>query len=183
MAQTVLELVIERARRLRNVHRTHGLVPYPVVRICDDDGDCYYDSENNISVDPNGGSNPVWNVLFECNMNIVEAQWNRLHLKLSVESRRRTPCAAPKCVGEVRVPIVELHDDFGDADVRKSVTRPVLNERGEERGSLTFSYKFGRTLGHPPAARPQPANGNPDAQIPQRNRDGNPIVSAVMMAP
>ncbi|KAK9987743.1 hypothetical protein SO802_027982 [Lithocarpus litseifolius] len=192
MVQTVLEIVVEGATGLESVHLIQGLLPYPVVSIRDSDGNFYYDSENKKAVDLNGGSNPVWRVLFEFNIDIVEAQQKQLHLIVRLESHRIVPCCPDKYVGEVRVPIEELVKDFGDADEKKSTTRPVLNKKGKARGSLTFTYKFGRTLDHPPAALPQPAdgnpvaqipqpaNGNPVAQIPQRYNDGHPIVKAAV---
>ena len=51
----------------------------------------------------------------------------------------------------------------------------------QAQGRLTFSYKFGKTLDHPPATLPQPDNGNPKAQIPQRrNSDIHPIVRVIV---
>ncbi|XP_023918070.1 protein SRC2 homolog [Quercus suber] len=172
MAWRRLEIFIERANDLESVHLFQRLKAYHVVCICDDDGNRYYDEENKSPVDLNGRSNP--NGLID----IVEAQQKRLYLVVRLESHRNVSCLGGKFIGQVRVRLEELLNDFGDADDKKLVTRSVINKNGEAQGRLTFSYKFRRTLDHPPAAPPpQPDNGNPVAQIPQRrNSNGHPIV-------
>nr|POF03318.1 protein src2 [Quercus suber] len=147
MAWRRLEIFIERANDLESVHLFQRLKAYHVVCICDDD-------------------------------DIVEAQQKRLYLVVRLESHRNVSCLGGKFIGQVRVRLEELLNDFGDADDKKLVTRSVINKNGEAQGRLTFSYKFRRTLDHPPAAPPpQPDNGNPVAQIPQRrNSNGHPIV-------
>lgn len=208
MALTVLEIVVVGADGLKSVHLIQDLLPYPVAIIRDDNGIDHYDSENKKTVDVNGGSNPVWRVLFEFEMDTDEARQKRFHLIVRLESHRKIPCFGSKLIGEVCVPVEELLNDFGDADEKKSTTRRVLNE-GKDYGSLTFTYKFRRTLNHPPpalpqpavlplpqpvalplplpqpqpepAALPQPANGNPVAQNPQRhNNDDHVIVRAAV---
>ncbi|KAK9987710.1 hypothetical protein SO802_027949 [Lithocarpus litseifolius] len=177
MAYRHLEIVIDRAEELESVHWFQSLKPYPVVRICDDGGEYYYDSEKKKPVDLNGRSNPEWGALFDFDINIVEAQQKRLYLIVRLESHRNVSCLGGKFIGQVRVSLEELLNDFGDADDKKLVTRGVINKNGEAQGRLTFSYKFGRTHDHPTAALSQPDDGNPGAQIPQRrNSNGHPIV-------
>ena len=177
MAWRHLEIVIEHANDLESVHLFQRLKAYHVVFICDDDGDRYYDEENKSPVDLNGRSNPKWGTHFDFNIDIVEAQQKRLHLVVRLESHRNVSCLGGKFIGEVRVSLEQLLNDFGDADDKKKVTQNVLNKDRQPQGRLTFSYKFGRTLDHPPAALPKPDNGNPVAQIPQRrSSNGHPIV-------
>lgn len=183
MAWRHLEIVIERAKELESVHLIQSLKPYPVVCICDDEGNSYYESEKKKPVDLNGRSNPEWGAFFDFDIDIVEAQQRQLYLIVRLESHRNVSCLGGKFIGQVRVGLGELLNDFGDADDKKLVTRSVINKNGEAQGRLTFSYKFGRTHDHPPAAAalPQPDNGNPVAQIPQRrNSDGNPIVKGAV---
>ncbi|KAK7839681.1 protein SRC2 [Quercus suber] len=181
MAWRHLEIVIEHAKDLERVHLFQSLKPYPVVSICDDDGNCYYDKENKSPVDLNGRSNPKWGTHFDFNIDIVEAQQKRLNLIVRLESHRNVSCLPGKFIGEVSVGLRELLNDFGEADDKKLVTRSVLNKNRQAQGKLTFSYKFGRPHDNPPAALPQPDNGNPEAQIPQRrNSDVHPIVRAVV---
>ncbi|XP_030943135.1 uncharacterized protein LOC115968075 [Quercus lobata] len=181
MAWRNLEIVIEHAKELESVHLFQSLKPYPVVCICDDEGNSYYESEKKKPVDLTGRSNPEWGALFDFDINIVEAQRRRLYLIVRLESHRNVACLSSKFIGEVRVGLEELLNDFGDADDKKLVTRSVLNKKRQAQGRLTFSYKFGRTLDRPPTALPQPDNGNPVAQIPQRrNSNGHPIVRGVV---
>nr|XP_023882007.1 protein SRC2 homolog [Quercus suber]POE73642.1 protein src2 [Quercus suber] len=182
MAWRRLEMVIERANDLESVHLFQRLKAYHVVCICDDDGNRYYDEENKSPVDLNGRSNPKWGTHFDFNINIVEAQQKRLYLIVRLESHRNVSCLGGKFIDQVHVGLEELLNDFGDADDKKLVTRSVINKNGEAQGRLTFSYKFGRTHDHPPAAPPpQLDNGNPVAQIPQRrNSNGHPIVRGAL---
>ncbi|KAL4616273.1 hypothetical protein ACB092_07G186800 [Castanea dentata] len=101
MAWRHLEIVIERAKELESVHRFQSLKPYPVVCICDDEGNYYYDSEKKKPVDLNGRSNPEWGALFDFDIDIVEAQQRQLYLIVRLESHRNVSCLGDKFIGKV----------------------------------------------------------------------------------
>jgi|UniRef100_A0A2N9J856 Ca2+-dependent lipid-binding protein len=165
MAYRPLEVVIQSAQGLKNVNHFTKMKPYAVVFICEDNNDPNILPDTKTTVDSDNGSNPIWNFTFEFKINIAKAQRNRLALVVKLKSHHKTH--SDKDIGDVRVPITELLAEFGDADAtaeeeddeKKVMSRSVVTTSdgtASEEGTLSFSYKFGRTVEHvPPANRPR----------------------------
>ncbi|XP_047311569.1 protein SRC2 homolog [Impatiens glandulifera] len=93
--------------------------------------------ETTTAVDRTGGTNPTWN--FPINFSIHDestARDNRLTLIFNLRCERSR--GNDKDVGEVRVPVKDLHAEENP----KFVTYDVRNPSGKSRGKLFFSYKW-----------------------------------------
>lgn len=110
----------------------------------------------------------MWGAYDEFVFDTDKARQEKLYLFVRVYSKRKIRSGI-KFVGEGRVGIKELLNLFVDAVDWKPVILGVKNQKGEEHGSVTFKYKFGRPHYPQPAvsllqpADPpllQPVNGN-----------------------
>ena len=152
MSYRPLELVIQSAQGLKYVNHLKKMKPYAVVFIRDHNN-ILHSPERKTSVDSEGGSNPTWNFNVKFTINLAIAQENHLDLVVKLKSRRKTHGLRDKDIGEVRVLISELLKCFGDDDAaedEKHMSKNVVTSDGEAQGALAFSYKFGRTVDHPP---------------------------------
>nr|POE72545.1 protein quirky [Quercus suber] len=79
---------------------------------------------------------------------------NCLDLVVKLKSHRKTHGLRDKDIGEVRVLILEPLEGFGDdhdaAENEKHMSKSIVTSDSEAQGALAFSYKFGRTVEHPP---------------------------------
>nr|POE72542.1 protein src2 [Quercus suber] len=153
MSYRPLELVIQSAEGLKYVNHFKRMKPYAVVFIRDHNN-ILHSPERKTSVDSEGGSNPTWNFNVKFTINLAIAQENHLDLVVKLKSRRKTHSVRDKDIGEVRVLISELLKEFGDdddaAEDEKHTSKNIVTSDGEAQGALAFSYKFGRTVDHPP---------------------------------
>ncbi|XP_030958640.1 protein SRC2-like [Quercus lobata] len=155
MGYRALELVIQSAQGLRNVHNAPQLRkmnPFALVSIRDNNNNLH-SSEEQTPIDSEGNTNPKWNFHVTFNIDITKVKENHLALVVKIKSRRIT---GNRDVGEVRVLITEL-EGFGDANAvaERHVSKNVVNLDGTSQqggGTLNFSYKFGNTVQHPPAS-------------------------------
>ncbi|XP_023909462.1 protein SRC2 [Quercus suber] len=155
MGYRALELVIQSAQGLRNVHNAPQLRkmnPFALVSIRDNSNNLH-SSEEQTPIDSEGNTNPKWNFHVTFNIDITKVKENHLALVVKIKSRRIT---GNRDVGEVRVLITEL-EGFGDAKAvaERHVSKNVVNLDGTSQqgeGTLNFSYKFGNTVQHPPAS-------------------------------
>nr|XP_023919117.1 protein SRC2-like [Quercus suber]POF01966.1 protein src2 [Quercus suber] len=155
MGYRALELVIQSAQGLRNVHNAPQLRkmnPFALVSIRDNNNNLH-SSEEQTPIDSEGNTNPKWNFHVTFNIDITKVKENHLALVVKIKSRRIT---GNRDVGEVRVLITEL-EGFGDAKAvaERHVSKNVVNLDGTSQqgeGRLNFSYKFGNTVQHPPAS-------------------------------
>uniref|UniRef100_A0A2N9J6J4 C2 domain-containing protein n=1 Tax=Fagus sylvatica TaxID=28930 RepID=A0A2N9J6J4_FAGSY len=177
MGYRSLEIVIQSAQELKYVNHVKKMKPYAVVFICDDSNNPISSLENT-AVDSDGDSNPKWNFPVKFNINIAEAQKNSHVLVVKLKSHHKTH--SDKDIGEVRVPIAELLEGFGDADAEEEdddekqvMSKNVVTSDGmSEEGTLAFSYNFGRTVEHPP-------NHCPPEQVPEiKSRSHNFKIAA-----
>ena len=165
MSYRPLEFVVQSAQGLKYVNHLTKMKPYAVVFIRDHNN-ILHSPERKTSVDSEGGSNPTWNFNVKFTINLAIAQENHLDLVVKLKSHRKTHGLRDKDIGEVHVPISELLTCFGDDDDavedEKHMTRNVVTSDGEAQGALAFSYKFGRTVDHPPTnpnVRQRPRGG------------------------
>ncbi|XP_065636625.1 protein SRC2-like [Quercus suber] len=153
MSYRPLELVIQSAQGLKYVNHLKKMKPYAVVSIRDHNN-IPHSSESKTSVDSEGGSNPTWNCNVKFTISLAIAQENHLDLVVKLKSRRKTHGLRDKDIGEVCVLISELLKCFGDdddaAEDEKHMSKNIVTSDGEAQGALAFSYKFGRTVDHPP---------------------------------
>ncbi|KAL0012274.1 hypothetical protein SO802_007382 [Lithocarpus litseifolius] len=151
MSYRPLELVIMSAQGLKKVNRLTKMKPYAVVFIRDHNN-TLHSHKRKTSVDSKGGSNPIWSFNVKFTINLAIAQDDHLDLVVKLKSRRKTHGCRDKDIGEVRVLISDLLICFGDDDgaAEKHTTRDIVTSDGEKQGALAFSYKFGRTVDHPP---------------------------------
>ena len=155
MGYRALELVIQSAQGLRNVHNAPQLRkmnPFALVSIRDNNNNLH-SSEDQTPIDSEGNTNPKWNFHVTFNIDITRVKENHLALVVKLKSRRIT---GNRDVGEVRVLITEL-EGFGDANAvaERHVSKNVVNLDGTSQqgeGTLNFSYKFGNTVQQPPAS-------------------------------
>ncbi|KAK7817401.1 protein src2, partial [Quercus suber] len=151
MSYRPLELVIQSAQGLKYVNHVKKMKPYAVVFIRDHNN-VLHSSERKTSVDSEGGSKPTWNFNVKFTISLAIAQKNHLDLVIKLKSRRKSHGIRDKDIGEVRVLISELLKCFGDdaAEDEKHMSKSIVTSDGEAQGALAFSYKFGRTVDHPP---------------------------------
>lgn len=155
MGYRALELVIQSAQGLRNVHNAPQLRkmnPFALVSIRDNNNNLH-SSVVQTPIDSEGNTNPKWNFHVTFNIDITKVKEKHLALVVKLRSRRIT---GDRDVGEVRVVITEL-EGFGDAKAvaERHVSKTVVNLNGtsqQEEGKLKFSYKFGNTVQNPPAS-------------------------------
>lgn len=155
MGYRALELVIQSAQGLRNVHNAPQLRkmnPFALVSIRDNNNNLHSSVEQT-PIDSEGNTNPKWNFHVTFNIDITKVKEKHLALVVKLRSRRIT---GDRDVGEVRVVITEL-EGFGDAKAvaERHVSKTVVNLNGtsqQEEGKLKFSYKFGNTVQNPPAS-------------------------------
>ncbi|XWS44581.1 hypothetical protein CRYUN_Cryun15aG0059100 [Craigia yunnanensis] len=88
-----------------------------------------------------GGKNPEWNHVFQFDLqNLPPEEGDHLFLKFDLRSEG----LLDRTIGEVRVPLKELIDEF--CGVVRFVSYQVRNSDGKSNGVLNFSYKLiGRT--------------------------------------
>ncbi|KAK7829896.1 protein SRC2-like [Quercus suber] len=153
MGYRALELVISSAKDLTNVNSTTTMKPYVEVSICDSQNKDLTPVQK--SLHSERGSNPTWNFQVKLYIDVAKAKENSLALVVKLMSYRISHLKPNKEIGEVRVPIVELLDGFGEAEANavaeKHVTKDALGSDGKTQGTLNFSYKVGRTEEYPPA--------------------------------
>ncbi|XP_065620742.1 protein SRC2 [Quercus suber] len=153
MGYRALELVISSTKDLTNVNSTTTMKPYVEVSICDSQNKDLTPVQK--SLHSERGSNPTWNFQVKLYIDVAKAKENSLALVVKLMSYRISHLKPNKEIGEVRVPIVELLDGFGEAEANavaeKHVTKDALGSDGKTQGTLNFSYKVGRTEEYPPA--------------------------------
>jgi hypothetical protein len=133
-----LDIVIKSAKDLKDVNLFSKMDVYAVVKI---DGEHSLKShKQKTTIDKDCGPNPKWNFSMRFTVNYASAQQNRLTLVVKLKSDRNF---GDKDIGEVRVPIKELLDGFGDAKDVKHTSYGVRTPSGKPKGLLEFSYKFG----------------------------------------
>ena len=177
MAYRTLKLQIQSAQALRYTNYIRGMRTYAYVFICDGNDNCI-SHKAKTDKDRDGDTNPKWNFDVMFSIDIPRAEQHSLTLVVKLMSHHS---ARPDTlIGEVRVPITELLEWFGDAaeDVHKVVNRYVVTSKGVEQGTLAFSYNFGNTLQHPPPD-PTPVRGQPKVWKVLGSVSG-PLIDAVM---
>lgn len=133
-----MDLVIESAKDLKDVNLFSKMDVYAVIKI---DGDHNLkSSKHKTPTDKDCGTNPKWNFPVQFTVDDAAAQQNRLTLVVKIKSDRTL---SDKEIGEVKVPIKELWDGFGDAKETKHASYSVTTPSGKVKGTLDFSYKFG----------------------------------------
>ena len=100
MGYRALQLVIQSAQGLRNVHnapRIRKMNPFALVSIRDNNNNLH-SSEEQTPIDSEGNTNPKWNFHVTFNVDITNDEENHLALVVKIKSRRKTsnrdgPCA------------------------------------------------------------------------------------------
>ncbi|GMI67777.1 hypothetical protein HRI_000447000 [Hibiscus trionum] len=94
------------------------------------------------SIDIRGGKNPEWNHVFEFDLrSLSPEETDHLFLKFDL----RADGLVVRTIGEVRVPLKGLIDEFGG--VVRNLTYQVRNSDGKPNGVLNFSYKLKGKIG------------------------------------
>ncbi|KAK7841995.1 protein src2 [Quercus suber] len=82
-------------------------------------------SEQKTPIDKNGGSNPIWNSPMKFTINDVAAAQQTVVVKLKAERIIRD-----KVIGQVRVPMKELLDNYGDSKGENHISYTWEGQRG-----------------------------------------------------
>uniref|UniRef100_A0A2N9G8F6 C2 domain-containing protein n=1 Tax=Fagus sylvatica TaxID=28930 RepID=A0A2N9G8F6_FAGSY len=124
---------------LKDVNHFSKMEVYAILSIQSDNNNGNNFLEHRTTYDENGGTNPEW-VLVPPKMfpfNLFTAQWLTLVIKLKTKGRFHE-----KDIGEVRVPIVYLMENYGDAKDEKRMSFGVTTPGGKAKGVLEFSFKL-----------------------------------------
>ena len=135
----VLDITINSAKDLQDVNLFFKMEVYAVVSIQDfniiKDDTCMKITH----IDKDCGRNPEWNSPMKFYVNTFASQQNRLDLVVELKADKKL---GNKDIGEVRVPMKELLESFGESNNEKSVSYSVITPSGEAKGLLYFTYKF-----------------------------------------
>uniref|UniRef100_A0A9I9DNN2 C2 domain-containing protein n=1 Tax=Cucumis melo TaxID=3656 RepID=A0A9I9DNN2_CUCME len=94
------------------------------------------------NVDMEGGENPRWNfpMKFFIDLNSAKQDLNSLFLTFTIKTE--TP-HVHKCIGEIKVLIVELLESVGDQNSMRYISRPIMDAFGRTRNArLNFIFSF-----------------------------------------
>ena len=135
----VLDITINSAKDLQDVNLFFKMEVYAVVSIQDcniiKDDTCMQITH----IDKDRGRNPEWNSPMKFYVNTFASQQNRLDLVVELKADKKL---GNKDIGEVRVPMKELLESFGESNNEKSVSYSVITPSGDAKGLLYFTYKF-----------------------------------------
>ncbi|XP_050947824.1 protein SRC2-like [Cucumis melo] len=93
------------------------------------------------NVDMEGGENPRWNfpMNFLIDLNAAKQDLNSL---LTFTIKSETP-QVHKCIGEIKVRILELFESVGDQNSMRYISRPIMDAFGRTRNArLNFIFSF-----------------------------------------
>lgn len=135
-----LDIYTISAKNLKDVNHFSKMGVYAILSIQSDSSNGNNSLEQRTTYDENGGKNPVW-VLAPPKMftfNIFTDPGLNLVIKLKTKGSLKFE----KDVGEVRVPIMHLMENYGDAEDEKRMSFGVTTPGGRAIGVLEFSFKL-----------------------------------------
>ena len=135
MKNKQLEITVISAKGLKRVKHLHAMDVYAVVTISSNP-----QTEQRTPVDRGGGTNPMWNHTLKYTIDEAVAQMN--YLFLNIKLMCHSSIHSDKEIGQVLVPVKELLDKAGEAELVKHMTYQVKKPSGEPKGELNLSFKF-----------------------------------------
>ncbi|GMY21614.1 protein SRC2 homolog [Fagus crenata] len=135
------------AKDLKDVNHFSKMGVYAILSIQSDKNNGNNSLEHRTTYDENGGKNPEW-LLAPPKMftfNVFTAPGLTLVIKLKTKGSFHE-----KDVGEARVPIMYLMENYGDAKDEKRMSFGVTTPGGKAKGVLEFSFKLVDVTTYPP---------------------------------
>ena len=127
------------AKDLKDVNRFSKMELYAILSIQSDNNNVNNSWEHRTTYDENGGKNPEWLLAppMTFNFDLFTAPWLTLVIKLKTKGSFHE-----NDIGEVRVPIMYLMENYGDAKDEKRMSFGVTTPGGKAKGVLEFSFKL-----------------------------------------
>ncbi|KAI3508882.1 hypothetical protein L1887_23902 [Cichorium endivia] len=161
-----LELILHSAQGLNNVKKMGTMDPYAVIWIAGNSSD----SKVKTNTAKNGGSNPVWDALFEFNIEQDATMQENLVLVCEI---KHSGTVVDRNIGQVQVPLKHLLSE--DASGEK-VSYPVMTPSGGVEGMILISYKVKNLLEGSNSDSSSPADEEAsDTSSPAKDEASDPL--------